>query len=59
MKRHLTRENYLSFLATIIALSEVFFLGGRIYVLAFAALLFGLRWTLPYDEKRQETKEQE
>lgn len=51
--RLLTRANYLTALGTVIAVAEVFFLGGRLPVLAFAALLFGLRWTLPWDEQRE------
>jgi len=50
--RWITRSRFLDALATVIALAEVFLFGGRPFVLAFAAALFGLKWTLPLDEKR-------
>ena len=53
MWRHITRSRFLDALATVICLSEVFFLGARPFVLAFAAALFGLKYTLPLDEKRK------
>lgn len=48
----LTRSRFLDALATVITIAEVFLFGGRPFVLAFAAALFGLKWTLPLDEKR-------
>lgn len=53
MWRHITRSRFLDALATVISISEVFFLGARPFVLAFAAALFGLKYTLPLDEKRK------
>ena len=50
----LTRQRYFDILGTVIAIVEVFVFGGRPFVLAFAAALFGLRFTLPADERRKE-----
>ena len=52
MWRHITRSRFLDALATVIALTEIFALGARPFVLAFAAALFGLKYTIPLDAKR-------
>ena len=42
-----TRQRFFDAMATCIVVAEVGFLGGRPFVLAFAAALYGLRFTLP------------
>jgi hypothetical protein len=55
--RHVTRSRFLDALATVICLVEILFLGGRPWVLGFAAALFGLKFTLPIDSRRRDDEE--